>query len=149
MIDRRALLLSTSAIALCGFGLGRANAAPARVALEEIHRDIDLPGIDYSGKARKLAGQRVRVRGYLAPHAGGRKVPFFVLAGQPMSGCPHCLAALDVPGDSLVAYFGSGVGLADTGIPIDIEGILDLGSRTDAQTGFVSTVRLFDARVVG
>jgi hypothetical protein len=148
MIDRRTLLLSTSVVALTGLGLRPAQAAPATMALEEIHRDLDLPGIEYSGKARKLAGQPVRVRGYLAPHAGGRKTPFFILAGQPMVGCPHCVAALDVPGDSLVAYFGNGVGLADTGVEVDIEGILDLGSRTDAQTGFVSTARLFEARIV-
>jgi hypothetical protein len=34
-------------------------------------------------------------------------------------------------------------------VPVALEGVLDLGSRTDAQTGFVSTVRLFDARIVG
>jgi len=149
MIDRRnALRLSTSFVALAAFGLGEAKAAPARVALEEIHREPDMPGMDYSPKARKLAGQRVRVEGFLAPHAGGRPAPFLVLASQPMGGgCPHCLGALDLPGDSLVAYFGSTPGLAETGIPIAIEGVLDLGSRTDAQTGFVSAVRLFDARI--
>lgn len=149
MINRRnALRLSTSFIALAAFGLGEAKAAPARVALEEIHREPDLPGVEYSTKVRKLAGQRVRVEGFLAPHAGGRAAPFLVLAGQPMVGCPHCLGALDLPGDSLVAYFGSRLGMAETGIPVAVEGVLDLGSRTDAQTGFVSTVRLFDAKLV-
>ena len=151
MLDRRhALRLSTSLFALAAFGLGEAKAAPARVALEEIHREPDMPGVDYSTKARKLAGQRIRVEGFLAPHAGGRAAaPFLVLSGQPMVGCPHCLGAADLPGDSLVAYFGRGVGMAETGIPVAIEGVLDLGSRTDAQTGFVSTVRLFDAKIVG
>jgi hypothetical protein len=149
MIDRRnALRLSTSFIALAAFGLGEAKAAPARVALEEIHREPEMPGVEYSSKARKLSGQRIRVEGFLAPHAGGRAAPFLVLASQPMGGCPHCLGALDLPGDSLVAYFGAMPGLAETGIPVAIEGVLDLGSRTDAQTGFVSTVRLFDARVI-
>ncbi|MBM3535704.1 MAG: hypothetical protein FJX60_22055 [Alphaproteobacteria bacterium] len=143
------LQLSTSIAALSVFGLGEAKAAPARVALEEIHREPDMPGVEYSAKARKLAGQRIRVEGFLAPHAGGRAAPFLVLASRPMGGgCPHCLGALDLPGDSLVAYFGSTLGLADTGIPVAIEGVLDLGSRTDVQTGFVSTVRLFDARVI-
>jgi hypothetical protein len=149
MIDRRsALRLSTSLVALAAFGLGEAKAAPARVALEEIQREPDMPGMEYSAKARKLVGQRVRVDGFLAPHAGGRPAPFLVLASQPMGGCPHCLGALDLPGDSLVAYFGSTPGLAETGIPVAIEGVLDLGSRTDVQTGFVSTIRLFDARVI-
>lgn len=149
MINRRnALRLSTSFVALAAFGLGEAKAAPARVALEEIHREPDLPGVEYSTKARKLVGQRVRVEGFLAPHAGGRAAPFLVLAGQPMVGCPHCLGAFDLPGDSLVAYFGSRLGMAETGIPVAVEGVLDIGSRTDAQTGFVSTVRLFDARLV-
>jgi hypothetical protein len=150
MIDRRNLLrLSTSVAALAAFGLGEAKAAPARVALEEIHREPDMPGVEYSAKARRLVGQRIRVEGFLAPHAGGRAAPFLVLAGQPMTGCPHCLGALDLPGESLVAYFASRPGLAATGVPVALEGVLDLGSRTDAQTGFVSTVRLFDARIVG
>jgi len=149
MIDRRhALRLSTSVVALAAFGLGEAKAGPARVALEEIHRQPELPGIEYSARARALAGQRIRVEGFLAPHAGGRPAPFMVLAGQPMTGCPHCLGAFDLPGDSLVAYFGRSPGLAETGMPLAVEGVLDLGSRTDAQTGFVSTIRLFDARVV-
>ena len=38
--------------------------------------------------------------------------------------------------------------MAETGIPVAVEGVLDLGSRTDVQTGFVSTIRLFDARLV-
>ena len=146
---RRALQLSTSLAALAAFGLGEAKAAPARVALEEIQREPDMPGMEYSAKARKLAGQRIRVDGFLAPHAGGRAAPFLVLASQPMGGgCPHCLGALDLPGDSLVAYFGANPGLADTGVPVAIEGVLDLGSRTDVQTGFVSTIRLFDARII-
>ena len=104
MINRRnALRLSTSFVALAAFGLGEAKAGPARVALEEIHREPELPGVEYSAKVRKLAGQRVRVEGFLAPHAGGRAAPFLVLAGQPMVGCPQCLGALDLPGDSLVA----------------------------------------------
>ncbi len=149
MINRRnALRLSTSFVALAAFGLGEAKAGPARVALEEIHREPELPGVEYSAKVRKLAGQRVRVEGFLAPHAGGRAAPFLVLAGQPMVGCPHCLGALDLPGDSLVAYFGAKPGMAETGIPVAVEGVLDLGSRTDVQTGFVSTIRLFDARLV-
>lgn len=149
MLDRRhALRLSTSLFALAAFGLGEAKAAPARVALEEIHREPDMPGVEYSARARKLAGQRIRVEGFLAPHAGGRPAPFMVLAGQPMVGCPHCLGSADLPGDSLVAYFGSALGMAETGIPVAIEGVLDLGSRTDAQTGFVSTVRLFDAKII-
>src|SRR6185503_14041595 len=136
MNRRRFLLMSTSLAALAVFGLGRASAAPARVALEEIHRDPDLPGLDYSTKVRKLVGQRVRVEGFLAPHAGGRIAPFMVLSGQPVVGCPHCLGAIDLPGDSLVAYFGGAPGLADTGVPVAVEGVLDIGSRTDAQTGF-------------
>ena len=149
MINRRiALGLSTSFVALAAFGLGEAKAAPARIALDEIHREPDMPGVDYSAKVRKLSGQRVRVDGFLAPHAGGRTAPFMVLAGQPMVGCPHCLGALDLPTDSLIAYFGAVPGIADMGVPVAIEGVLDIGSRTDAQTGFVSTARLFDARIV-
>jgi hypothetical protein len=148
-MNRRGFLLaSTSFLALAASGLGQAKAAPARMALEEIHRTPDLPGVSYSAKARSLAGQRVRIGGFLAPHAGGRSAPFLVLSDQQMTGCPHCLGALDLPMDSLVAYFEANPGLAAIGMPVSIEGVLDIGSRTDAQTGFVSTVRLFDARLV-
>jgi hypothetical protein len=148
MNRRRLLLMSTSVAALAAFGFGHARAAPARVALEEIHRDPDLPGLEYSPKVRKLIGQRVRVEGFLAPHQGGRAAPFLVLSAQPVVGCPHCLGAMDLPGDSLVAYFAGMPGLADTGVPVAIEGVLDIGSRTDARTGFVSTVRLLDAALI-
>jgi hypothetical protein len=149
MIDRRnVLLLSTSVVALAACGVGNAKASPVRVALEDIHREPHMPGVEYSPKAQKLVGHRIRVEGFLAPHVGDRAAPFMVLAGQPMVGCPHCLGALDLPGDSLIAYFGARPGLAETGVPLAVEGVLDLGSRTDAQTGFVSNIRLFDARVV-
>ncbi|MBI1773725.1 MAG: hypothetical protein HYR63_00125 [Proteobacteria bacterium] len=148
MVDRRRFIVAGVSIIALMSGLGqRAWAATSRLALDNLYKNPDMPGVDYRPKVLELAGQRVTVKGYVVPHTADSAAPFMVVSAEPLVGCPHCLAALDLPPDSLIAYFKEPPKLADIGFPVTVEGTLELGSRSDAKTGFVSTARLVEARV--
>ncbi|MCD7984433.1 MAG: hypothetical protein LUG19_09305 [Desulfovibrio sp.] len=72
---------------------------------------------------------------------------FFVLTRQPVSLCPFCNSEADWPSDIIVAYMDDGQRFVQNNEAIAAEGILEVGSPTDPQTGFVSLVRLTQTRV--
>src|SRR5204862_4649276 len=114
-------------------GCGRSAWAGSRpLALDTLYKNPDMPGVDYRPKVLELAGQRVAVKGYVVPHTADRAASFMVVSAEPLAGCPHCLAALDLPPDSVIAYFKEQPKLADIGLPVTVEGTLELGSRSDA-----------------
>src|SRR5580693_9382034 len=51
--------------------------------------DLWAEGAEFSDRAKKLAGQTVEIRGYMAPPLKP-EVDFFVLASQPLATCPFC-----------------------------------------------------------
>ena len=148
MIDRRRVLLAGAGALALLVGAGkRAWAATRALSLESLYGNPDMPGVDYRPKVLELAGQKVAVKGYVVPHTGDQAAPFMVVSAEPLIGCPHCLASLDLPADSVIAYFKTAPKLADIGLPVTVEGTLELGSRADAKTGFVSAIRLVEAAV--
>jgi len=72
---------------------------------------------------------------------------FFVLTRVPMSICPFCSSDADWPWDIVLVYLNEPV----TALPFDrsirVEGRLELGTKTDEETGFVSLVRIYATRV--
>lgn len=88
------------------------------------------------------------VRGFLAPPLKPES-RFFVLSAQPVSVCPFCQSDADWPQDIIVVYprGGSAPTFRSAADPVEVSGVLELGSRTDGETGFVSQVRLVDASV--
>jgi len=54
-------------------------------------------------------------------------------------------ADADRPTDIVVVYLRSGARLTRNTDPIEVPGMLDVGSATDKRTGFVSMLRVVDA----
>jgi hypothetical protein len=106
---------------------------------------IDDFSVELSGKAKELNGKPVMVRGYMAPplRSDGN---FLVLTKDPVQLCPYCESDADWPRDILVVYLKEG--RVQMGTRLRIAGTLELGSKTDEVTGFVSLVRLVNAEVV-
>jgi len=90
----------------------------------------------------------VQIRGFLAPPLKP-EARFFVLAAQPVSICPFCQSDADWPHDIVVVYprGGSAPVFRSGAEPVDVGGVLELGSKLDGETGFVSQVRIVDAVV--
>lgn len=115
------------------------------LAFVELYGAVSPLGLQFSDKAKSLAGQRILMRGYMAPPLKA-EAKFFVLAEIPMALCPFCSSDADWPSNIAVVYLDH----AQTFLPpndlIQVEGMLELGSWTDPETGFVSQIRLRDAQ---
>jgi len=72
---------------------------------------------------------------------------FFVLTSQPVSLCPFCQSDADWPQDIAVVYLrkGAAIPFRTSADLVEVWGVLELGSKTDPATGFVSQVRLVEA----
>ena len=86
--------------------------------------------------------------GFLAPPLKA-EARFFVLCAQPVTLCPFCQSDADWPEDIVVVYLkGRSTSAALRGSdPVEVAGVLDLGSRLDSDTGFVSQARIVEATV--
>jgi len=136
---RRFLLLPLLAIP------GAARAAEA-LAFDALYASIGVLGVKYSAPALALRGQRVRMRGYMAPPLKPES-SFFVLTRAPVSVCPFCAADAEWPVDIVVVYLKGRLAPVNFAQRLEAEGRLEIGSWTDPQSGFVSQVRLVDAEV--
>jgi hypothetical protein len=136
--DRRVLLLGLLA---CALGLRPSNAvAAADLAFHELY----TTGVTLSPKALALAGQTIVMSGYMAPPLKA-EASFFVLTRAPMSVCPFCDSQMDWPDDIVFVRMGETVPVSPFNQRIDVKGVLDVGFQKDAETGFVSFVRLMGA----
>lgn len=134
--------------ALLGAGLVRvAAAADSTLAFKELYDGGGILGFTLSAKTRSLAGRQVQVLGYLAPPLKP-DVRFFVLTRAPVSLCPFCNSDADWPSDIIVVYPRERADWGQDGLPVAVSGTLELGSKVDRDTGFVSLVRVVDATVV-
>lgn len=125
----------------------RAEAAePTELRFDELYGSIGVLGMEFSAKVRELDGKPVRIVGFMAPPLKA-DAAFFVLASAPVALCPFCNSEADWPSDILVAYLARGERFVQNNEPIAAEGILEVGSATDPETGFVSLLRLRDARI--
>jgi hypothetical protein len=98
----------------------------------------------FSDEALALADQAVEIQGFMAPPLKP-DAPFFVLTRRPMAVCPFCDNELDWPQDIVLVRLSSPQDWVDFNLPILVTGTLSLGTEIDAETGFVSRVRLLDA----
>jgi hypothetical protein len=69
---------------------------------------------------------------------------FFVLIKMPMAVCPFCETEADWPRDIVLVRLRERQDWSFNR-PIVTEGVLELGTEVDEETGFVSRVRLTDA----
>jgi hypothetical protein len=121
-------------------------ALPAQAAAELVtFADLSAADDVYTDKARKLAGQSVQMHGYMAPPLKP-EIDFFVLTSLPTAICPFCDAAASWPDDIVLVQLSRPVRALAYDILLNVSGTLDIGEKTDAATGFVSLVRLREAK---
>jgi hypothetical protein len=138
-----ALALGAELVAPPG-ALGEGGAGTLTFA--ELYKARSVLGLELSGKVQALSGRPVQLLGYMAPPLKA-ETGFFVLTRAPVALCPFCNSDADWPSDIVVVYPRDRAGWTQDGLPVAVSGVLDLGSKTDPQTGFVSLVRIVDAEV--
>jgi hypothetical protein len=138
-MDRRAFLAVSVNLAVIA-GLKQAAAAENEVRVRELYNK-DLSFSDY---AQSMEGKRVSVAGFMAPPLKAESM-FFVLTNRPMSVCPFCETEAEWPNDILAVYTKRVVDVVPFNVKIVTRGTLDLGTFKDAETGFVSRVRIAGA----
>jgi hypothetical protein len=137
--------LIVAAMVLSALPRARADGG-STLAFAELYRAQSVLGLELSAKATSMAGKPVQILGYMAPPLKA-EMGFFVLTRAPVALCPFCNSDADWPSDIVVVYPRDGPRLAHDGLPVAVSGILEVGSKTDSRTGFVSLVRIVDANV--
>ncbi|MDI6727575.1 MAG: hypothetical protein QMD44_01445 [Thermodesulfovibrionales bacterium] len=122
-----------------------ASSGAALLKFSELYESISVMGMKISKKTLSLVGKRVTMRGFMAPPLKP-DLKFFVLTRQPVDICPFCDSDADWPEDIVVVYLKGKVKYSADGTPVTVEGVLDVGSSIDKETGFVSRIRIIDAR---
>ncbi|WP_425332041.1 hypothetical protein [Pararhizobium polonicum] len=120
------------------------QAAAPTLTFDELYGKFGVLGLEFSQKVKTLAGQEVSVRGFMAPPLKA-EASFFVLTQIPMSICPFCSSDADWPDNIIVVYLGEKQTFVQPSQAIDVRGVLEFGSWTDPETGFVSLLRLREA----
>ncbi len=126
-------------------GQGQAD-EPSRLAFTELYKSIGVLGLQFSDKVNSLKGKPVAMRGFMAPPLKP-EADFFVMTREPVSLCPFCQTDADWPSDIIVVHLRNGSTLTRNTDPIEVTGSLEVGSATDPKTGFVSLLRIVDARL--
>lgn len=144
-ISRRDALLGSLAALAAPVILARpALAALPALTFDELYGSVGVLGLTFSDKVKQLAGQTVTMRGFMAPPLKA-EAAFFVLTEIPMSLCPFCSSDADWPDNIIVVYLGEKQTFVQPNAVIEVKGVLEYGSWTDPETGFVSLLRLRDA----
>lgn len=118
--------------------------ASSTLTFDTLYGPPTASGIALSPAAQALVGDVVTLRGFMAPPLKP-ELSMFVLTRYPMSTCPFCSSAADWPPDIVVAFLRRAAEPVPPSQTIAVTGTLDSGVRFDADTGFVSLVRLLDA----
>jgi hypothetical protein len=118
---------------------------PARASEHVSFPDLSVADDQYTDRARKLAGKVVEMHGYMAPPLKP-EIDFFVLTSLPTAICPFCDAAASWPDDIVLVKLSRPVHALAYDRLLNVSGVLEIGIETDEATGFVSLVRLRDAK---
>jgi len=117
-----------------------------KIGFDEMYSSISSRGIVISDKLKKSVGTKVSMVGFMAPPLTPT-INFFVLTREPMSICPFCSSDADWPSDIVVVKLSEPVKALPYDRPIRVTGILELGTAVDAETGFVSLVRIVSEKL--
>jgi hypothetical protein len=144
-LSRRDTLLGSLAAWAAPMILARpALAAIPQLTFDQLYGSVGVLGLTFSDKVKQLAGQTVTMRGFMAPPLKA-EAAFFVLTEIPMALCPFCSSDSDWPDNILVVYLGEKQTFVQPNAVIEVKGVLEFGSWTDPETGFVSLLRLRNA----
>ena len=120
--------------------------APVSGWAADIHfNDLYTKGTELSAKAKSLNGKEVEIVGYMAPPLKA-KAKFFVLTKMPLAVCPFCDSEVDWPNDIIFVRSPVEINAYPFNSPIRVIGTFQSGFEKDAETGFVSFIRLVDAQ---
>ena len=142
-IERREFLLS-AALSLLTFAPFAKAAESLKFA--ELYKSRTVLGMAFADRTLQLAGKPVDLAGYMAPPLKPES-NFFVLTRTPVSVCPFCDSDADWPADIVVVYLKKSGSFLQDGSAVSVSGVLQTGSKTDRDTGFVSQLRIVDAVV--
>ncbi|MBB3285083.1 MULTISPECIES: hypothetical protein [Rhizobium] len=142
VINRRALLAAAATLPMMGVAM-RANAAE-KLGFDQLYKSFGPLGLEFSDRVKQLSGKDVAINGFMAPPLKA-EAAFFVLTEIPMSLCPFCSSDADWPDNIVVVYLSSKQTFVQYNAPIMARGVLEFGSWTDPETGFISQLRLRDA----
>jgi hypothetical protein len=139
--------LFVSLIALRTVTEPRIAFATDRLKFTDLYAGSGPLGLTFSDTALRFRCRPVVMQGFMAPPLKA-DATFLVLTARPVSLCPFCQSDADWPHDIVVVYLAKGeeIERRASSQPLDVAGTLELGSKTDSETGFVSHVRLTDAR---
>jgi hypothetical protein len=141
---RRDALLSLAGLVAFA-GVQGPSRALARGATPFTFTDIYARDNVLSEAAVSLTGSPITMRGFMAPPLKP-DIAFFVLTKLPMTVCPFCSDGTEWPEDIVVVYLEGELQFVPYYAAIEVEGRLDTGFITDPETGFVSLVRMREAR---
>lgn len=129
-----------------GAGSPGAGSSASPLKFSDLYSGGSARGLEFSEKLKSAAGGQVEMAGYMAPPL--KPMPsFFVLTKQPMAVCPFCSTDADWPEDIVLVTMPSGKSVTPTEKPVRVRGRLEIGSKTDPETGFVSLVRIYATEV--
>jgi hypothetical protein len=115
------------------------------ITFDALYKSRGVRGLEFSDRLLALRGGTVAMTGFMAPPLKAEST-FFVLTSQPMAICPFCQSDADWPDDIIVVLLQAAVPMTSGGSRLTVTGTLEVGSKTDAGTGFVSQIRLVDAK---
>jgi hypothetical protein len=118
-----------------------ASASASPLTFDDLYGKISPLGLQFSRKVETLAGSQVEMSGFMAPPLKA-EANFFVLTEIPMSICPFCSTDSDWPDNIVVIYLDDKQTFVQPGTRIEVAGMLEMGSWTDPETGFLSRLRL-------
>ncbi|MGV6989011.1 hypothetical protein ACWA5Z_09035 [Testudinibacter sp. P80/BLE/0925] len=119
--------------------------ASTALTFDELYDKISVLGMEFSEKVKSLKDQTVDMNGFMAPPLKA-DAQFFVLTKAPMALCPFCSSDADWPSDIVVVYLDKKQPFVQNNAMINVTGKLEYGSWTDPETGFVSLLRITNAR---
>jgi hypothetical protein len=136
--DRRTFLRGCVA---APFALAASLLQAAKAATEIRFDDLYERETVLTAKLQAVAGQRIEMLGFMAPPLKA-EAKFFVLTRSPMAVCPFCETEMQWPDDIVLVLTDDAIGAVPYNVRIRVTGRLDLGFQKDADTGFVSLIRL-------
>ena len=137
---RRQLVAGAAAAGLIPLS-GRPAMANENIRLRALYEKDQ----SFTPMAQELEGESVKVEGFMAPPLEANS-DFFVLTKKPMAVCPFCETEAEWPDDILGVYTRRIYTAVPFNRGIVVTGELSLGTYTDPDTGFLSRVRLENAR---
>lgn len=141
---RRETVLALSSLAL--FLRPTCVCATERLSFGELYSEFSPSGFVLSNKAKRLDGQQIEFRGFMAPPLKA-DAEFLVLTKYPVSLCPFCNSDAEWPSDIVVVFLAARDTFVHSSAPVVVTGELQLGAHADPGSGMVSLVRIVNGRL--